>query len=120
MLEHCVRAPFYSTPGSSGVDLFAAISEEVLIASGSTLLVPTGIILELPPGIEAQIRGRSGLALKYGIVVLNGVGTVDSDYRGEIKVILLNQGQNAVQIQPGQMSWLRLFGPKTGTFKFSF
>lgn len=86
--------PLRATKGAAGIDLCAAISKDkdITLESGGRLLVPTGISLELPPGYEAQIRPRSGLAHKLGITVLNSPGTIDSDYRGEIKVLLINLG----------------------------
>jgi dUTP pyrophosphatase len=82
--------PAYETAGSAGVDLLAAVESEVTIQSGERLLVPSGIAIALPVGYEAQIRPRSGLAAKHGITLLNAPGTIDADYRGEIKVILAN------------------------------
>jgi 2-C-methyl-D-erythritol 2,4-cyclodiphosphate synthase len=93
--------PEYATPGSSGLDLRANISEPVSIASMERVLVPTGLVVQIPHGYEAQVRPRSGLALKQGITVLNSPGTIDSDYRGEIKVILINLGQQDQIIAPG-------------------
>ncbi len=85
--------PKYETAGSAGMDLLAAIDEDVIIASGEVKLIKTGISIALERGFEAQIRPRSGLALKNGITVLNSPGTVDSDYRGEICVILINHSK---------------------------
>lgn len=82
--------PAYASVGSAGVDLRAFINEPILVQPLQRVLVPTGLYLQLPTGIEAQIRPRSGLAIKNGITVLNSPGTIDSDYRGEIKVILIN------------------------------
>ncbi len=93
--------PEYQTLGSSGLDLVAAIDKKLIIRPGEFILVPTGIKIELPCSYEAQIRPRSGLALKYGITVLNSPGTVDSDYRGEIKVILINFGKEEFVILRG-------------------
>ena len=84
--------PAYASPGSAGLDLLAAIEAETEIAPGDRLLVPSGISIALPDGYEAQVRPRSGLALKHGLSILNSPGTVDSDYRGEIGVILINHG----------------------------
>lgn len=90
------------TPGSSGVDLYAANVEPILLNSmGTVALIPTGLTIELPVGFEAQVRSRSGLAAKNGISVLNSPGTVDSDYRGEIKVILINNSNNRFKIERG-------------------
>jgi dUTP pyrophosphatase len=91
--------PAYETEHSVGLDLRSV--ENVELLSGCRALVSTGIFIELPPGFEAQIRPRSGLAIKYGVTVLNSPGTIDSDYRGEIKVILVNHGENAHTIKVG-------------------
>ena len=95
--------PAYETPGSAGMDLRAAIAEgDVLtLAPGARILVPTGLKIALEPGFEAQVRPRSGLALKNGITTLNSPGTVDSDYRGEVGVILINHGQDTFEIRRG-------------------
>jgi dUTP pyrophosphatase len=94
-------APHYATAGSAGLDLCAATGQDMLLAPGQRAAVPTGIAIELPQGVEAQVRPRSGLALKHGITCLNTPGTVDSDYRGEIKVILVNLGQENFTISRG-------------------
>ncbi|ADC89405.1 deoxyuridine 5'-triphosphate nucleotidohydrolase Dut [Thermocrinis albus DSM 14484] len=94
--------PFYATPGSSCMDLLAAVEGSLVIEPLKRVLVPTGIAIELPEGLEAQVRPRSGLALKYGITVLNAPGTIDSDYRGEIKVILINLGEEPFLLQRGE------------------
>ncbi len=86
--------PQYHSEGASGLDLCSAETGAVVIPRGETVLIGTNLIVELPQGFEAQVRPRSGLALKYGITVLNSPGTVDSDYRGEIKVLLINNGRN--------------------------
>ena len=93
--------PSYATKGSAGVDLCAAVSEDVILRSMQRKLIPTGISIALPEGIEAQIRPRSGLALKNGVTVLNTPGTIDSDYRGEICVILINLGQEDFLVTRG-------------------
>ena len=93
--------PFYATPGSAGMDLMAAIDDSITLHPGERRLVPCGISLAIPQGYEAQIRPRSGLALKQGITLLNTPGTIDSDYRGEIKAILVNLGQDNVVIERG-------------------
>ena len=97
-----LQPPAYQTEGSAGADLTAAIEEPITLHHGQTALVPTGIAIELPQGYEGQIRSRSGLAYKEGVVVLNAPATIDSDYRGEIKVLLINLGPTLVLIQPGQ------------------
>jgi dUTP pyrophosphatase len=95
--------PGYATTGAAGLDLQAALreNEQITLKSGERGLVPTGIALQLPQGYEAQVRPRSGLALKHGITVLNSPGTVDADYRGEISVILVNHGQEPFLIERG-------------------
>lgn len=94
--------PSYATAGSAGVDLRADIKECIEIKSGAIRLIPTGISLALPEGVEAQVRSRSGMTLKHGIVMANGIGTIDSDYRGEIKVILHNISDKDYLLQPGE------------------
>ena len=93
--------PCYETTGSAGMDLRAAVSEPLRLGPTDRMLVPTGMIFEIPNGYEAQIRPRSGLALKYGVTCLNTPGTIDSDYRGEVSVLLINHGQEAVIIERG-------------------
>jgi dUTP pyrophosphatase len=93
--------PSYATSGSAGMDLKANITDPICFQPMERLLVPTGLFIELPVGYEAQIRPRSGLALKQGITCLNSPGTVDSDYRGELKVILINLSEKEQTIQPG-------------------
>ncbi|MDD2484115.1 MAG: dUTP diphosphatase [Eubacteriales bacterium] len=85
--------PAYETEGSAGMDLRALLEEPLTIKPGKRALVPTGLAIELPRGFEAQIRARSGLAVKHGIGLVNGIGTIDSDYRGEIKIALINWGE---------------------------
>lgn len=94
--------PQYSTEGSSGMDLRAHLSEPVVLKPLERWLVPTGLFIELPFGFEAQVRPRSGLAIRQGLTCLNTPGTVDSDYRGEIKVILVNLSAEEQLIQPGE------------------
>lgn len=91
--------PEYATEGSSGLDLRANLSESVVLKPLERALIPTGIVIELPVGYEAQVRPRSGLAIKQGITCLNTPGTIDADYRGEIKVILINLSSENVVIQ---------------------
>jgi dUTP pyrophosphatase len=93
--------PSYASPHAAGLDLVAALSTDLVLASGGRALVPTGIAIALPPELEAQVRPRSGLALKAGITVLNSPGTIDSDYRGEIGVILANLGEDSYRVQRG-------------------
>ena len=94
--------PQYETSQSAGMDLRANISESIVLMPGERRLVPTGIFIALPVGLEAQIRPRSGLALKYGVTVLNSPGTIDADYRGEICVVLINHSDNAFTITDGE------------------
>lgn len=96
-----IELPQYMTEGAAGLDLRAAVKDEVILAPGDTTLVPTGLALKIPPGYEAQIRPRSGLALKHGITLLNSPGTIDADYRGEIGVILTNFGKKDFSIKRG-------------------
>ena len=102
-LEHAVglKLPTYETEQSAGMDLSAALQEAIELAPGERALVPTGLSIALPAGYEAQIRPRSGLALKHGVTVLNTPGTVDADYRGEIKVILANLGSEDFTVERG-------------------
>ena len=94
--------PTYHSQHAAGLDVVAAISEPVELASGARALVPTGFALELPDGYEGQVRPRSGLALKHGVTLLNSPGTIDADYRGEIQLIAINLGSDAIIIRPGQ------------------
>jgi dUTP pyrophosphatase len=105
--------PAYATPGSAGLDLLAAIVEPVEIPPGGRTLIPTGLAIELPEGYEAQIRPRSGLALKHGITVLNTPGTVDSDYRGEVSVLLVNLGDRPVRLARGERIAQMVVAPVT-------
>lgn len=93
--------PSYETAGAAGMDLLAAIAEDLPLAPGARVAVPTGLSIALPRGYEAQVRGRSGLAFKHGIGVVNAPGTIDSDYRGEIKVLLINWGDQPVILTRG-------------------
>jgi dUTP pyrophosphatase len=95
-----VPLPAYQTPGSAGLDLCAALPEAVRLEPGERRLIPAGLRLEIPPGYEGQVRPRSGLALRHGITVLNSPGTIDSDYRGELGILLINHGSAAVHIAP--------------------
>ena len=94
--------PHYATPGSAGLDLLAATDRDIELLPGARLAVPTGIAIELPLGAEAQVRPRSGLALKHGITCLNTPGTIDHDYRGEVKVILANLGDEPFEVRRGE------------------
>jgi len=93
--------PRYSTEGAAGADLKADIADEIVLRPGERRLVPTGLWLQVPPGFEAQVRPRSGLAIEHGITLLNSPGTVDSDYRGEVKVVVVNLGQRVFRIGRG-------------------
>ena len=93
--------PTYATPGAAGMDMLAAVAEPVTIAPGGRALIPTGLAIALPAGHELQIRPRSGLALRNGIVVANSPGTIDEDYRGEVQVILLNAGEAPFVVERG-------------------
>jgi len=96
-----VPLPRYMTEGSSGLDLAAAVEHDVVLAPLERILIPTGFALALPVGYEAQIRPRSGLALKHGVTLVNSPGTVDSDYRGEVQLAMINLGQDPVTIRHG-------------------
>jgi dUTP diphosphatase len=93
--------PARASAGGAGLDLRAAIAERTVLAPGERTLVPTGLVLEIPPGFEGQIRPRSGLAVRHGVTVLNAPGTVDSDYRGEVAVLLVNLGGEPFAIERG-------------------
>lgn len=94
--------PAYETSHAAGMDLRACVDQPVLLAPMQRTLIPTGLFIELPQGYEAQIRPRSGLALKHGITVLNSPGTIDADYRGELKVLLINLGDQPFEIRHGE------------------
>ena len=96
-----LSAPAHATLGSAGSDLRAAVDKPLALEPGQRALVPTGIAIAVPSGYEAQVRPRSGLAAKHGVTVLNSPGTIDSDYRGEVKVILINLGDAALEIGRG-------------------
>jgi len=105
--------PEYATHDSAGMDLLAAVDEDRTLAPGKRMLVPTGLAIALPPGYEAQVRPRSGLALKNGITVLNSPGTVDADYRGEVGVILANLGDEPFVITRGMRIAQMVVAPVT-------
>jgi len=105
--------PAYATEGSAGLDLPAAVSEPLLLEPGARALVPTGFGIALPEGYEAQVRPRSGLALRHGLTLLNSPGTVDSDYRGEIQVIVVNLGQAPVVVNRGDRIAQMIVAPVT-------
>ena len=93
--------PRYATAGAAGCDLHAAVDAPLVLGPGERAAVPTGLVLAIPDGFEGQVRARSGIALRHGIACVNAPGTVDSDYRGEVKVILVNLGQDAVSFARG-------------------
>lgn len=101
-LSNCKSIPAYQTKGAAGMDLSAGIDTPIIIEPFQRILVPTGICIELPEGYEAQIRARSGLSFKKGITLINGIGTIDEDYRGEIGVALINLSNEAYKILPGE------------------
>jgi len=100
-LNH-IPLPSYATKGSAGLDIYTALEKPMTIAKGSIEMVPTNISVEIPEGYEIQVRPRSGLAAKHGIGILNSPGTIDSDYRGEIKIIIINLGKEDFIIQPAE------------------
>ena len=99
--NHAIPLPQYMTEGSSGMDLFAFLDQKVTLAPGERKLIPTGISVAIPEGFEGQIRPRSGLAIQKGIGIVNGPGTIDADYRGEIGVLLINFGKDPITIYHG-------------------
>lgn len=103
--------PQYMTEGASGIDLLAACQSPLVIQPGDRVLVPTGIVISLPKDTEAQIRPRSGLAIKHGITLLNTPGTIDADYRGEIQVIVINHGKEAFTVTRGMRIAQMVFAP---------
>ena len=105
--------PGYATADSAGIDLLAAVDTDVTLSPGKRALIPTGLVIALPAGYEAQVRPRSGLALKHGITVLNSPGTVDADYRGEVKVILANLGDEDFVIARGMRIAQMVVAPVT-------
>lgn len=96
-----IDLPAHATEGAAGLDLVAAVEADLVLPPGGRALVPTGLAIALPPGFEAQVRPRSGLALKHGVTVLNSPGTIDADYRGEVGVILINHGDRPFTITRG-------------------
>lgn len=107
------RVPEYHSEHAAGADLYAALDEPLAVYPGERVLVPTGIYMEIPPGYEAQIRPRSGLAIKHGIILPNSPGTIDADYRGEVKVIVGNISDEPFTVEPGmriaQMVFARVY-----------
>jgi dUTP pyrophosphatase len=102
ILENGALLPIYQTPGAAGADLHARLDGTVTLEPGQRFLVPTGLRLQLPKGYEGQIRPRSGLAVNHGVTCLNSPGTIDSDYRGEVKVLLINLGPKTFDIKNGE------------------
>lgn len=100
--SHDLPLPQFMTPGAAGMDIYAANREDVILPAGGRALIPTGIAMAIPANCEAQIRPRSGLALKYGLTLLNTPGTIDSDYRGEIKLIVINLGEGDYTLKRGE------------------
>ena len=96
-----VGLPSYRTAGAAGLDLEAALEAPIVLKPGQRRLIPTGLCLEIPPGYEGQVRPRSGLALKHGIGMVNAPGTIDSDYRGEVGVLMINHGEEPFEVTPG-------------------
>lgn len=94
--------PAYATPGSAGLDLQAAIDKPIVLAPFERTLIPTGLVIQLPEGYEAQIRPRSGLSIKHGVTLINCVGTIDSDYRQEVKIPVVNLSHEPYEISPGE------------------
>lgn len=111
--NHPISLPRYMTEGSSGMDLYASLEEEVTLLPGERRLIPTGISVAIPEGFEGQVRPRSGLAIQKGIGLVNGPGTIDSDYRGEVGVVVINFGKEPFTIRNGdriaQMVIARVF-----------
>jgi len=108
-----LELPHYASEHAAGADLRAAVSEEVVLQPGEHALLPAGFCMALPAGFEAQVRPRSGLALKHGVTVLNSPGTIDADYRGEVGVILINHGSHAFHIRRGDRIAQMIIAPVT-------
>jgi dUTP pyrophosphatase len=106
-----LELPTYMTENSAGMDIVAAVKREEVILPGERKLIPTGIEIALPQGYEAQIRPRSGLAIKNGVTLLNSPGTIDADYRGEVKLIMINQGEDPFVIKRGDRIAQMIVGP---------
>ena len=108
-----LQLPAYATDGAAGADLCAAVDEELIIRPGERAAVPTGLVLEIPDGHEGQVRPRSGLAIRVGLTIVNAPGTIDSDYRGELKVLMINLGSDPVSINRGERIAQLLIAPVT-------
>jgi dUTP pyrophosphatase len=113
LLPHAVGAPAYATEHAAGMDLRAAVEEELTLFPGRVAAVPTGIQIEIPSGYEGQVRGRSGLALRHAIGLPNAPGTIDSDYRGEVTVLLLNWGPEPYVVKRGDRIAQLVIAPVT-------
>lgn len=111
--DHPVSLPQYMTEGSSGMDLFASLAQEVTLVPGERKLIPAGISVAIPEGFEGQIRPRSGLAIQKGIGIVNGPGTIDADYRGEVGVLLINFGMEPFTIRNGDRIAQMVISPVT-------
>jgi len=111
--SHDLPLPAYATEDSAGMDLLAAIEQDIIIAPNRRALIKTGIAIALPKNYEAQVRPRSGLALKHGVTVLNSPGTIDADYRGEIGVILINHGEEEFTVSRGMRIAQLIIAPYT-------
>ena len=107
--------PAYQTAHAAGMDLVAAVPDDapMVLAPGAHGMIPTGIVIALPPGFEAQVRPRSGLAAKFGVTVLNSPGTIDADYRGEINVLLINHGRDSFTVKRGERIAQMIVAPVT-------
>jgi len=108
---HAFAPPAYQSEHAAGMDIYAAVEQPLTIAPGMVTAVPTGVRLEIPPGFEAQVRPRSGLALKHRIGIPNGPGTIDADYRGELKVLLINLGTEDFVVNRGDRVAQLVFAP---------
>jgi dUTP pyrophosphatase len=111
--DHPVSLPQYMTEGSSGMDLFASLAQEVTLVPGERKLIPAGISVAIPEGFEGQIRPRSGLAIQKGIGIVNGPGTIDADYRGEVGVLLINFGKEPFTLRNGDRIAQMVISPVT-------
>jgi len=111
--DHPVSLPQYMTEGSSGLDLFASVAQEVTLVPGERKLIPAGVSVAIPEGFEGQIRPRSGLAIQKGIGIVNGPGTIDADYRGEVGVLLINFGKEPFTIRNGDRIAQMVISPVT-------
>ena len=100
-MPHAFNSPVYATEGSAGMDLYASLETPLTIKPLERVAIPTGLVIEVPENFEAQIRARSGLAIKHGLCLANGIGTIDSDYRGEVKIIIINLGTEEFTINRG-------------------